>query len=115
MSLLQKVCEDVKGVIVGPDADNRVLDVPAGPQELDGYVLSRADAFALGLPRFSVNDAIWVKPCHTTAASRSIQFIEALAISEKTVERHISNVLLKLEFNSRTQIAAWAVEKRVDQ
>ncbi|HEU5098683.1 MAG TPA: LuxR C-terminal-related transcriptional regulator [Roseiflexaceae bacterium] len=34
----------------------------------------------------------------------------ALVISEKTAERHVANILSKLGFHSRTQIAAWAVE-----
>ena len=32
-----------------------------------------------------------------------------LAISPATVERHVANILGKLGFNSRAQIAAWAV------
>lgn len=35
---------------------------------------------------------------------------EALFVSERTVETHVSNALNKLGFNSRTQIATWAVE-----
>jgi DNA-binding NarL/FixJ family response regulator len=34
-----------------------------------------------------------------------------LAISERTAEAHVSNILAKLGFTARTQIAAWAVEK----
>jgi DNA-binding NarL/FixJ family response regulator len=36
---------------------------------------------------------------------------EALVISEKTAERHVANILSKLGFHSRTQIATWAVAK----
>ena len=36
---------------------------------------------------------------------------EELVISEKTAERHVANILSKLGFHSRTQIATWAVEK----
>jgi non-specific serine/threonine protein kinase len=36
---------------------------------------------------------------------------EALVISEKTAERHVANILSKLDVHSRTQIAAWAAEK----
>lgn len=34
-----------------------------------------------------------------------------LVVSERTVETHVSSILLKLGFTSRAQIAAWAVEK----
>jgi DNA-binding NarL/FixJ family response regulator len=33
-----------------------------------------------------------------------------LRIAEGTVRRHVSNILAKLEFHSRTQIARWVVE-----
>jgi DNA-binding NarL/FixJ family response regulator len=36
---------------------------------------------------------------------------EVMVVSERTVEKHVENVLAKLAFSSRTQIAAWAVEK----
>ncbi|MBF6589630.1 MAG: AAA family ATPase [Ktedonobacterales bacterium] len=34
---------------------------------------------------------------------------EALVLSERTIESHVTNILLKLTFTSRAQIAAWAV------
>lgn len=34
---------------------------------------------------------------------------DELYIAQSTVERHVANILNKLGFNSRTQIAAWAV------
>jgi DNA-binding NarL/FixJ family response regulator len=36
---------------------------------------------------------------------------EAMVVSERTVEKHVENILAKLAFSSRAQIAAWAVEK----
>jgi DNA-binding CsgD family transcriptional regulator len=36
---------------------------------------------------------------------------EKLVLSERTVEKHVSNILSKLHFTSRTQVAAWAVPK----
>jgi DNA-binding CsgD family transcriptional regulator len=39
------------------------------------------------------------------------EIAEALIVGERTVETHISNILSKLSFTSRRQIAAWAIEK----
>ncbi|MGE5139239.1 MAG: helix-turn-helix transcriptional regulator [Rudaea sp.] len=39
------------------------------------------------------------------------EIAETLVISETTAERHVANILSKLGFNSRTQVAVWAVEK----
>jgi DNA-binding CsgD family transcriptional regulator len=36
-----------------------------------------------------------------------------LVLSERTVEKHVENILAKLGFDSRAQIAAWVVEKRL--
>jgi DNA-binding NarL/FixJ family response regulator len=33
-----------------------------------------------------------------------------LVVSERTVESHVANILFKLGFTSRTQVAAWVVE-----
>jgi DNA-binding CsgD family transcriptional regulator len=41
----------------------------------------------------------------------SREIADALVISERTVETHIGNILSKLGYNARTQIAAWSVEK----
>jgi DNA-binding CsgD family transcriptional regulator/tetratricopeptide (TPR) repeat protein len=38
-----------------------------------------------------------------------------LVLSERTVEKHVSNILSKLNFTSRAQIAAWAVQKGLIQ
>lgn len=39
----------------------------------------------------------------------------ALVITERTAERHVANILAKLGFTSRAQIAAWAVQKGLSQ
>ncbi len=39
------------------------------------------------------------------------EIAEQLVIAERTADRHVANILSKLGFNSRAQIAAWAVEK----
>ena len=39
------------------------------------------------------------------------EIADELVISDKTVERHIANILSKLGFKSRTQLAVWAAER----
>lgn len=39
------------------------------------------------------------------------EIAEALVVSERTAATHVGNILNKLGFASRTQVAAWAVEK----
>jgi DNA-binding NarL/FixJ family response regulator len=39
------------------------------------------------------------------------EIADELVLSERTVENHVGNILSKLDFGSRAQIAAWAVEK----
>jgi DNA-binding NarL/FixJ family response regulator len=41
------------------------------------------------------------------------QIAEKLIIAEPTAVRHVANILGKLAFHSRAQVAAWAVERRV--
>jgi DNA-binding NarL/FixJ family response regulator len=40
---------------------------------------------------------------------------EELVVSERTVEGHVNNILSKLGFHSRVQVAAWAIEKGLVQ
>jgi non-specific serine/threonine protein kinase len=47
------------------------------------------------------------------AAGKSNRAIaEELVVSERTIESHVANILGKLAFTSRIQIAVWATEKR---
>jgi DNA-binding CsgD family transcriptional regulator/tetratricopeptide (TPR) repeat protein len=39
------------------------------------------------------------------------EIADALVLSERTIETHVSNIMFKLGFTSRRQIASWAVEK----
>ena len=39
------------------------------------------------------------------------QIAERLVLSVGTAERHVANILSKLGYHSRAQIAAWAVER----
>jgi DNA-binding NarL/FixJ family response regulator len=39
------------------------------------------------------------------------EIADALVLGDRTVQTHVSNILDKLGFTSRAQIAAWAVER----
>ena len=43
------------------------------------------------------------------------EIADALVLSERTIEGHVSNILTKLNFATRAQIAAWAVEQGLFQ
>ena len=43
------------------------------------------------------------------------QIAEDLVISRSTAERHVANILNKLDMNSRAQVAVWAVQNRRTQ
>jgi DNA-binding CsgD family transcriptional regulator len=45
-------------------------------------------------------------------ANRAIA--DALTLSERTIEKHVENIMAKLDVNSRSQIAVWATEKKLN-
>jgi tetratricopeptide (TPR) repeat protein len=46
-----------------------------------------------------------------TQGKSNREIADALVVSERTIETHVSSSLSKLGFSSRTQIATWAIEK----
>lgn len=83
--------------------------------------LARALALVPTLPETSPRQAAKQRFGGLTAREREVatllaqglsnrEIAERLTISERTAERHVANIMLKLDFNARTQIAAWAVE-----
>jgi DNA-binding NarL/FixJ family response regulator len=41
------------------------------------------------------------------------QIAQDLYLSERTIEHYVSKILRKLDFTSRTEIAAWATQQRL--
>jgi non-specific serine/threonine protein kinase len=41
------------------------------------------------------------------------QIADHLVVAPSTAERHVANILTKLDLSSRTKIAAWAIEQGV--
>jgi DNA-binding CsgD family transcriptional regulator/predicted transcriptional regulator len=50
---------------------------------------------------------------HIAQGESNHEIAEALVVSERTVESHVTNILNKLGFTSRVQIRKWAVEKGI--
>ena len=48
---------------------------------------------------------------HLAQGRSNRDIAEAMVVSERTVETHVTNILSKLGFSSRAQIAVWAAEK----
>lgn len=77
--------------------------------------LTHVRAQALALEARLAKSALQLSPREReiavqVAAGRSNREIAAgLVVSERTVETHVQNILTKLEFHGRAQIAAWAV------
>ena len=50
---------------------------------------------------------------HLGAGETNRQIAAALVISERTVDGHVANILRKLGFRTRSQVAAWITSERV--
>jgi predicted ATPase/DNA-binding CsgD family transcriptional regulator len=80
---------------------------PSAEEEAPGSQHPAADSVSYdGLTRRECEVAALI------AQSRSnVEIAESLVLSKRTVETHVTNILSKLGFTSRGQIAAWAVKK----
>jgi DNA-binding CsgD family transcriptional regulator len=89
--------EDVSPV-TAPDADRRTLSV------VEAYEVASAPPSSLTPREHEIAALI--------ATGRSNKAIAAeLSISPTTAARHVANILAKLGFRSRTQIAAWMADR----
>ncbi len=94
---------------------------PGGGPSLRAQFMARALALIPSLPAATPRQTAKERYGGLTAREREVATLVAqglsnrdiadrLTISERTAERHVANIMLKLDFNARTQIAAWAVE-----
>lgn len=94
---------------------------PDGGPSLRAQFLARSLARLPAMPAASPQQATKERFGGLTVREREVatliaqglsnrEIAERLTISERTAERHVANIMLKLDCNARTQIAAWAVE-----
>lgn len=63
-------------------------------------------------------DGLTKRECEVAAlialGNSNIAIAHHLTLSERTVEKHVENIMDKLGFNARTQIAVWATKKKLN-
>jgi predicted ATPase/DNA-binding CsgD family transcriptional regulator len=69
---------------------------------------TQQDVAPMGLTRRELEIAVMV-----AQGMSNRDMADRLVIAQRTVEGHVENIRSKLGFHSRTQIAAWAVERRL--
>jgi pimeloyl-ACP methyl ester carboxylesterase/DNA-binding CsgD family transcriptional regulator len=92
---------------VGVPAGLRIFAVTDGAPAADRRPMPRASA-ASGLSPRECEVAFKVAQ---GLSNREVGKI--LTISTSTVERHVANILTKLDYRSRTQLSAWAAEQKL--
>ena len=105
-----------------PAASSRHWQPPCPPQQLQGqflqYALAQLPAQPTLTPLRARKQSVDGLTVHEFEIALLVQqgksdreIAETLSLSTRTVSTHIGNILAKLDFSSRTQIAAWAVTK----
>ena len=90
-------------------AEFRRLDMPGPLARGTGLLADLAAARPAG-PALSPRESEIASLVGASLSNRAIA--ERLFLSERTVESHVRNILNKLGFTSRTEIAVWAAERR---
>jgi DNA-binding CsgD family transcriptional regulator len=106
-----------QGLAMGSDA--AVALALSAPQETDGgrdtVTLAAVGAYEMAAAPPGTLTPRERQVAALVASGRSNKAIaEELVISPATAARHVANILAKLGFSSRVQIAAWAADKQLD-
>jgi DNA-binding CsgD family transcriptional regulator len=89
-------------------AEFRRLDMP-GPLVTAGRLLTRLASESRRVSPLSVREAEVAALVAEALSNREIA--DRLYLSERTVESHVRNILAKLGFSTRTEVATWAVRQ----
>ena len=77
---------------------------------LDAAGMLRQDAPAEGAHELTARE--WEVAALVARGCSNRQIAHELVVSERTVDTHVSHILRKLELISRSQIAAWVVQRQ---
>ena len=103
---VRAVLEEIAAKVPDPELSGNFLHQATAlmPQSLQPSPLQVAKQSYGGLTRREREVALLIAQGKSNRA-----IAEALVLSERTVEGHVGNILAKLAFTSRAQIAVWAV------
>ncbi|MBC8122597.1 MAG: response regulator transcription factor [Gemmatimonadaceae bacterium] len=123
LSAKGEVTDRIKGLKGGADA---YLVKPFEPEELVALVealLSRTDRMANSSPTFSeplksmhLDFDVALTPTeakvlqHVARGQSNKEIAKDLSVSQRTIESHVSNMLIKTGLSNRTELTRWAIE-----
>jgi DNA-binding NarL/FixJ family response regulator len=96
-------------LVVAAAAELRRLDMP-GPLAIADRVLAEISRRRRDVSPLSEREAEVAALVAEALSNR--QIADRLVLSERTVESHVRNILSKLGFTTRTEIATWALRER---
>jgi non-specific serine/threonine protein kinase len=88
---------------------NEAMDVAMPPDVSEAHGATRADPLVPGPEKLTARELQIAALIAQGLSNR--QIAELLVVSQRTVEWHVANLIGKLGFRSKSQIAAWAVSE----
>jgi DNA-binding NarL/FixJ family response regulator len=105
-----------QGLAMGSDA--AVALALSAPQEADGgrgpVTLAAVGAYEAAAPPGTLTPREREVAALVASGRSNKAIADELVISPATAARHVANILAKLGFSSRVQIAAWATDRQLD-
>jgi non-specific serine/threonine protein kinase len=107
LGLIDELCEEIADASLRETFSGRARALPPSPRAPSARRVVTAAASGLSAREREVARLI-------AAGNGNRAIAEALVLRERTVEGHVSSILNKLGFSSRSQIAVWAAGRRLD-
>jgi DNA-binding NarL/FixJ family response regulator len=108
-TIARALAEELAATI--PEERLRQIFLKIATEGLPGPGSARRTA---GAPRDGLTPREWEVAARIARGRTNREIAAELFVGERTVETHVGNILQKLGFTSRTQIAAWAAGRRAE-